>query len=114
MTPQIPLPCDKYRSLSVLLLCRGEQSSVTSSSGVTVLLSVWGGAVTVGAPHPPPATRHPPVLPTCRVISIAHQAPFPQSNLLPVSAITGNEAPVSTFTPSLAATVCDSSHMPVC
>lgn len=113
MTPQIPLPCDKYRSLSVLLLCRGEQSSVTSSSGVTVLLSVWGGAVTVGAP-PPPATRHPPVLPTCRVISIAHQAPFPQSNLLPVSAITGNEAPVSTFTPSLAATVCDSSHMPVC
>lgn len=55
MTLQIPLPCDKYRSLFVLLLCRGEQNSVNFSSGVTMLLSVWGGAVTVGAP--PPATR---------------------------------------------------------
>lgn len=67
----------------------------------------------MGAPPPTFYSPPTPFLPTCQVISIAHQAPFPQSNLLPVSAITGNEPPVSAFTRSLAAMVCDSSHMPV-
>lgn len=76
--------------------------------GVAILLAGCGGDVIVeGTPSPGPFT------PTCRVISIAHQAPFPQSGFLPESAITGNEPPVSRLTLSLAATVCDSSHTAV-
>lgn len=76
--------------------------------GVAILLAGCGGDVTVEAT---PSAGF--FIPTCRVISIAHQAPFPPSGFLSGSAITGNEPPVSGLTLSLAATVCDSSHTAV-